>query len=52
LQDGEASLVLRGMHSVLQILEPKDEIKILHASFRDFLTNKSRSMDFFIDQDQ
>ncbi|KAF9259162.1 hypothetical protein L218DRAFT_1059889 [Marasmius fiardii PR-910] len=52
IQSGQVALTLRGMHSVLQILKPNNEIKILHASFSDFLTDQSRSMDFCIDQVQ
>ncbi|KAF9260212.1 hypothetical protein L218DRAFT_829158, partial [Marasmius fiardii PR-910] len=52
MQAGEVTLALRAMHSVLHISESENQIQILHASFSDFLTNKSHSMEFFIDLDR
>lgn len=46
LHTGEVLLVLRGMHSVLNI--DGNHIQILHASFRDYLCHKSRSGQFYI----
>ncbi|KAF9264444.1 hypothetical protein L218DRAFT_843243, partial [Marasmius fiardii PR-910] len=51
LQKGELGLILQGMHSVLNIQGPSTEILVYHASFIDFLTNKSRSGPFFIDKE-
>ncbi|KAF9260217.1 hypothetical protein L218DRAFT_618259 [Marasmius fiardii PR-910] len=54
LEPGEIRLALSGMHSVLSI--PKhpnlqiSDIKVYHDSFTDFLFDKSRSEDFYIDQ--
>ncbi|KAJ3867823.1 hypothetical protein EV359DRAFT_11503, partial [Lentinula novae-zelandiae] len=45
LHTGEVLLVLRGMHSVLNI--DGNHIQILHASFRDYLCHKSRSGQFY-----
>jgi hypothetical protein len=43
-------LVVKSMGSLLSgITNPNSPIRPLHASFRDFLTNKSYSGDFFID---
>ncbi|KAJ3831560.1 hypothetical protein F5878DRAFT_507122, partial [Lentinula raphanica] len=45
LQAGEVALVLRGMHSVLKI--DNTHIQILHTSFQDYLSDKSRSRRFY-----
>ncbi|KAF9255816.1 hypothetical protein L218DRAFT_832407, partial [Marasmius fiardii PR-910] len=50
LKNGELGLILRGVHSVLNIQDPDTQILLYHASFIDFLTNKSRSGPFFVDQ--
>ncbi|KAJ6460327.1 hypothetical protein C8R45DRAFT_1180537 [Mycena sanguinolenta] len=53
LADGEARLLLRGLHSLLSVL-PDDEYKRIwaiyshHASFLDFLNNPSRSRNFCV----
>ncbi|KAF7375587.1 putative nwd2 protein [Mycena sanguinolenta] len=47
LEDGDARLLLRGLHSVLDV-PPDDESRIssYHASFLDFLNNSRRSQNF------
>ncbi|KAI3606104.1 nwd2 [Moniliophthora roreri] len=45
---GEVLLTLRGMHSILHIDGPDDEIRILHASFEDSLRDEIRSGYFFV----
>ncbi|KAF7372902.1 putative nwd2 protein [Mycena sanguinolenta] len=49
LAQGETRLILRGLHSVLNI-PPEDENEILshHASFLDFLNNPDRSGNFSV----
>ncbi|KAF9259983.1 hypothetical protein L218DRAFT_1003217 [Marasmius fiardii PR-910] len=47
---GSQDNILDGMHSVLQIQGIEDHITVYHASFVDFLYNKSQSKDSFIDQ--
>ncbi|KAF7372802.1 NACHT domain-containing protein [Mycena sanguinolenta] len=47
--DGETWLLLRGLHSVLQL--PSEEIPFIfthHASFLDFLNDQSRSHNFYV----
>ncbi|KAF8074137.1 hypothetical protein FPV67DRAFT_789138 [Lyophyllum atratum] len=46
LQPGTARSVLGGMHSLLRV---EETVKCFHASFRDFLFDKSRAGSFFID---
>jgi len=46
LRDGDVKRLLRTLHSVVDV---GDDLKLLHASFPDFLLDHSRSMDFFID---
>ncbi|KAJ7618006.1 hypothetical protein FB45DRAFT_216791 [Roridomyces roridus] len=49
LDAGDIRLTLRGLHSVLDIADANsDSIAPRHASFRDFLISKERSLDFFI----
>jgi hypothetical protein len=49
LTEGEARLLLRGLHSVLQIPQYDNEkISSHHASFLDFLDNPSRSHNFCV----
>ncbi|ESK90658.1 nwd2 [Moniliophthora roreri MCA 2997] len=48
LLPGEVISTLRGMHSILHINGPDDEIHILHASFGDFLHDKGQSNDFYV----
>ncbi|ESK82249.1 nwd2 [Moniliophthora roreri MCA 2997] len=52
LREGDVLSILCGMHSVLEIGSPNDEIHILHASFSDFLRNSSRSGYFFVGDDE
>ncbi|KAF8150920.1 hypothetical protein B0H34DRAFT_156525 [Crassisporium funariophilum] len=65
MDEGEAKLVLRGLHSLLSFPDDNDDVKrtvdeadvkghgggirLLHASFRDYLIDKGRSGPFFID---
>jgi len=47
---GEIRLLLIDLHSIIRVPESDtDEIRILHASFRDYLLDRSRSGPFFID---
>jgi len=46
LRDGDMGRLLRTLHSVIDV---GDDLKLLHASFPEFLLDPSRSMDFFID---
>jgi len=46
LRDGDVKRLLRTLHSVIDV---GDDLKLLHASFPDFLLDPSRSMDFFVD---
>ncbi|ESK80979.1 nwd2 [Moniliophthora roreri MCA 2997] len=52
LQEGDVLSILCGMHSVLHIGGPNDTIRILHASFGDFLRDSSRSGCFFVGNDE
>ncbi|KAJ7793614.1 hypothetical protein B0H14DRAFT_138212 [Mycena olivaceomarginata] len=49
LQMGETELLLRGLHSVIDISTRKDRIASYHASFLDFLNNPRRSQKFHVD---
>jgi hypothetical protein len=55
LKPGDVQLILRGLHSVLDIPEPEDDndhdepISVHHASFRGFLNDQSRSGEFYVD---
>ncbi|KAJ7699835.1 hypothetical protein B0H14DRAFT_3173945 [Mycena olivaceomarginata] len=46
-QSGDASLILRPLHSVLKLPSDKDNITVHHASFRDFLGSKERSSIYY-----
>jgi len=47
---GEIQMLLIDLHSIIRVPESDaDEIRILHASFRDYLIDRSRSGPFFID---
>ena len=46
LRDGDVKRLLRTLHSVIDV---GDDLKLLHASFPDFLLDPSRSVDFFVD---
>ncbi|KAJ7262570.1 hypothetical protein C8J57DRAFT_1183979 [Mycena rebaudengoi] len=53
LEPGDVQLILRGLHSVLDIPDPKhnyywNQILVHHASFRDFLNDQSRSGEFYV----
>ncbi|KAL0566813.1 hypothetical protein V5O48_015189 [Marasmius crinis-equi] len=50
LSPGEVALRLRGMHSVLSIRGRKDGIYVYHTSFTDYLCDRARSGDFYIDK--
>ncbi|KAG7085431.1 hypothetical protein E1B28_002992 [Marasmius oreades] len=47
---GTVAQTLRAMHSVLEVRDRKDEIRIYHKSFMDFLHDQARSKEFFIDK--
>ncbi|KAK1233271.1 hypothetical protein PQX77_003575, partial [Marasmius sp. AFHP31] len=49
LSTGQVALALRAMHSVLDIGDWGAYIKLYHASFRDYLTEQTRSRHFHID---
>jgi len=62
MKAGEVGLVLRGLHSLIRFPHIPDEnfknpidngedngIRLLHASFQDYLVDKNRSAHFFID---
>ncbi|KAK1225948.1 hypothetical protein PQX77_011080 [Marasmius sp. AFHP31] len=48
LPEGQVSLTLRGLHSVLDIRGRGDSIRVYHRSFSDYLTDQTRSHDFHI----
>ncbi|KAJ7711313.1 hypothetical protein B0H16DRAFT_1437855 [Mycena metata] len=49
LEPGNVELILRPLHSVLQILEGgQGSIQVHHASFLDFLKDKARSSSFYV----
>jgi hypothetical protein len=50
---GEIHMILTDLHSIIYVPPPWDELSELwffHASLPDFLLDRSRSMDFFLDQ--
>jgi len=49
LHPGDIRRILTDMHSLLKIGTDWEDIKLLHASFPDFLLEKSRSKDFCVD---
>jgi NACHT domain len=49
LEQGDVHLVLSHLSSIVSCEEPFGEVKILHASFVDFLLDKRRSTVFHID---
>ncbi|KAJ6461415.1 hypothetical protein C8R45DRAFT_1028363 [Mycena sanguinolenta] len=50
LADGDTQLILRGLHSVLDVPDNNnDKISSHHASFLDFLRTPSRSQNFCVD---
>ncbi|KAG7085402.1 hypothetical protein E1B28_002963 [Marasmius oreades] len=52
LPPGTVSQTLRAMHSVLDVRDREDDIKIYHKSFTDFLLDQTRSREFFINQSE
>ncbi|KAF7372969.1 AAA-16 domain-containing protein [Mycena sanguinolenta] len=48
LAEGETQLLLRGLHSVLNVPSEKSHISSHHASFLDFLHNPDRSGNFCV----
>uniref|UniRef100_A0A0W0GAU3 Nephrocystin 3-like N-terminal domain-containing protein n=1 Tax=Moniliophthora roreri TaxID=221103 RepID=A0A0W0GAU3_MONRR len=52
LKEGEVISTLRGMHSILDISGPNDDIRNFHASFDDFLRDPTRSGYFFVGDDR
>ncbi|KAJ7266135.1 hypothetical protein C8J57DRAFT_1718130 [Mycena rebaudengoi] len=51
LESGDVRLVLRGLHSLLEMDSALDGIHVHHASFRDFLSDQNRSSIFYINSD-
>ncbi|KAJ8082897.1 hypothetical protein PM082_008754 [Marasmius tenuissimus] len=49
LPQAEVTLVLQGMHSVLDVCGWKDEIMFRHPSFAEYLVDQKRAHDFYID---
>jgi len=50
---GEIHMILSDIHSILFVPAPEDsfkKLKFFHASLSDFLLDRSRSMDLFLDQ--
>ncbi|KAG7100059.1 hypothetical protein E1B28_001844 [Marasmius oreades] len=47
---GTVVQTLRAMHSVLDVRDREDDIRIYHKSFTDFLFDWARSREFFIDR--
>ncbi|KAJ7748232.1 hypothetical protein B0H14DRAFT_2186006, partial [Mycena olivaceomarginata] len=48
LEPGDVSIILRPLHSVLELPSEHQKIDVYHASFRDFLTNQERSSFFHV----
>jgi hypothetical protein len=49
LEEGDIDLALVHLSSIVSYNESSGEVKILHASFVDFLSDKRRSNEFYID---
>jgi hypothetical protein len=50
---GEIDMILTDLHSIIYVPPPGDkfgELRFFHASLPDFLLDRSRSMDLFLDQ--
>ena len=50
---GEIDIILTDLHSIIDVPPPGDEsraLKFFHASLPDFLLDRSRSKDLFLDQ--
>jgi hypothetical protein len=53
LEPGDVPLVLRGLHSVIELPEDNDKgISFHHASFPDFLQDSTRAGIFYVGGDQ
>uniref|UniRef100_A0A0W0F850 NACHT domain-containing protein n=1 Tax=Moniliophthora roreri TaxID=221103 RepID=A0A0W0F850_MONRR len=52
LDEGDVISALSGMHSIFQIGGHDDEIRVLHASFKDFLQDPTRSGNFYLGDKQ
>ncbi|KAG7085410.1 hypothetical protein E1B28_002971 [Marasmius oreades] len=50
LSHGTVALTLCAMHSVLDVRDRDNNIKVYHKSFIDFLHDQARSREFFIDK--
>ncbi|KAL0569681.1 hypothetical protein V5O48_012280 [Marasmius crinis-equi] len=50
LASGEVALKMQAMYSVLDIRDSKDEIRVYHTSFTDYLFDQTRSGEFYIDE--
>jgi len=53
LRPGEINMILTDLHSIIYVPSSGDECnepQFFHASFPDFLLDRSRSMDLFLDQ--
>ncbi|KAJ8076234.1 hypothetical protein PM082_000653 [Marasmius tenuissimus] len=50
LPEGQVALTLRGMHSVLDIHDQGDGIRVYHTSFTDYLADQTRSLNFHINK--
>ncbi|KAJ7687544.1 hypothetical protein B0H14DRAFT_2551636 [Mycena olivaceomarginata] len=48
LEPGQVSLILRPLHSVLNLPSERHEIELHHASFREFLNTQERSSIFYV----
>jgi hypothetical protein len=49
LDPGEVQCLLLDLASVVECVDKKTEIRMLHASFPDFLLDRSRSLEYYID---
>jgi hypothetical protein len=50
---GEIDMILADLHSIIYVPPPRDkfgELRFFHASLPDFLLDRSRSKDLFLDQ--
>ena len=48
---GEIDMILTDLHSIIDVpLSPWEELRFFHASLPDFLLDRSRSKDLFLDQ--
>jgi len=50
---GEVDMILSDLHSIISVPPPDDgvtELRLFHASLPDFLLDRSRTKDFFLDQ--